>query len=84
MDPALMIRQQNAAVKATLQELTAAAEEFSSVCEQNAELAGVSEAGKVAQSHLKLMNSMQKMRAAVYGPMNMVTAHFEEVSTKIY
>jgi hypothetical protein len=78
MDPAAMLVQQNDAIKKTLKELNAAAEAYSKVCENNAGLTGVAQAGEVAQSHVQLQNTMQKMKAAVYGPFNMVTAHFEE------
>lgn len=79
-----MIAQQNVAIKATLQKLTAAVEAYSAICEKNTTLAGLSQAGEVAQSHVKLMNSMKEMKTAVYGPMNMVTAHFEEVRQSFY
>ncbi|KAI9642505.1 hypothetical protein NHQ30_009310 [Ciborinia camelliae] len=77
MDPE-MIKKQNASIKSTLAELTSTVEKYFSICEENATLEGLSQAGAVAKAHLELMNVAKKMKSDVYGPMNNITAHFEE------
>lgn len=82
MNPAAMVAQQNIAIKENLRELTAAVDAYSTACEKNA-TAGKSD-GELEQSHVKLMTSVKQMRSAIYGPMNMVTSHFEEVTRNSY
>ncbi|RDW75494.1 hypothetical protein BP6252_06636 [Coleophoma cylindrospora] len=67
-----MMLKQNAAIKDAMRELNAAVDSYLSACES------AREPGEIAQLHVALMDNVRATRATVYGPMNMVTSHFEE------
>jgi hypothetical protein len=78
-----MLQKQNAAIKSDLAELNAMVEKYFSVFESNPTLSDPSQAGAVAKSHVELMQCVKKMKSTVYGPVNNVLAHFEEVCLSI-
>lgn len=79
-----MLQKQNAAIKSDLAELNAMVENYFSVFESNPILSDPSQAGAVAKSHVELMRCVKKMKSTVYGPVNNVLAHFEDVGFFIF
>lgn len=76
-----MKEDQLVAIKANFEEFTAAVNEYSAIFEQNASLDDLSAVGEISQYHVKMLQSVKQMQSAVYGPLNMIMLHYEEVSS---
>lgn len=74
-----MMREQHIAIKKNLQELTATVEAYSDTFELNASSDDLSAMGQISQRHVKMIESVKQMQSAIYGPLNMIMLHFEEV-----
>jgi len=80
MDFKSMMAQQHFAIKASLKNLTAAVDAYSVVYEKSETSADPSIMGDLSLLHVKMIETVKQMQSAVYGPLNMMTLHFEEVS----
>ncbi|KUJ20824.1 o-methyltransferase-like protein [Mollisia scopiformis] len=78
MDIKQIMTQQHLAIIANLQELTAAVGAYSTKFESSVSVDDPVAMGELAQSHVDMLGSVKQMQSAVYGPINMVTLHFEE------
>lgn len=78
-----MVVQQHTAIKASLQELNAAVDLYSGTFEKMATSDDPAVMGELSSHQVKMTESVNKMKSSVYGPLNMVTAHFEEVRNLI-
>lgn len=79
MDINEMMRDQHATIKLNLARLTAAVDSYSTIFEQNEFSEDLSAVGEISQSHVEMVESVKQMQSAVYGPLNMIMLHFEEV-----
>jgi hypothetical protein len=84
MDFRAMMAQQHAAIKSSLQVLTAAVDAYSDTYEKITGTDGATAMGDLSLHHVKMTESVKQMQSAVYGPVNMVTLHFEEVRNGSY
>lgn len=75
-----MMEEQHIAIKANLEHFTAIANEYSAVFERNASSDDLSAVGEISQCHVRLLESVKQLQSAVYGPLNMIMLHYEEVS----
>ncbi|KAG0650292.1 O-methyltransferase afvC [Hyphodiscus hymeniophilus] len=76
MDTKQMMQEQYVAIKANLEELTAAVNAYSAVFEKHASSDDL--ATQISQFQVRMLESVKQMQSAVYGPLNMVMIHFEE------
>lgn len=72
-------KKQNDAIRASLAELTLTVEAHISACEENAVHSSTFNAATVTKTHVDLMNAARKMKSDVYGPVNNIASHYEEV-----
>jgi len=72
-----------AALKHSLTEVTAAVNEYAELAVQNVGNKDVMASGSVKQSHKDLFLKTNKLLRTVRGPVDMVTAHLENVSTQL-
>ncbi|TGO17686.1 hypothetical protein BTUL_0015g00210 [Botrytis tulipae] len=74
-----MTKKQNDAIRASLAELTFTVEKHISACEENAVHSSTFNAATVTKTHVELMNAARKMKSDVYGPVNNIASHYEEL-----
>ncbi|KAK6603359.1 o-methyltransferase [Botrytis cinerea] len=74
-----MTKRQNEAIRASLAELTSTVEKHLSACEENALNGSASTAASMSKTHVELMSAARKMKSDVYGPVNNVASHYEEL-----
>lgn len=78
MDREQMIAQHNA-IKSNLQALTDAVEAYSSTFEKNILSDDLEAVGQISQCQVAMVENVKQMQSAIYGPLNMVMLHYEEV-----
>lgn len=74
-----MTKKQNDAIRASLAELTSKVEKHLSAREENALNSSAFTAATMSKTHVELMSAARKMKSDVYGPVNNVASHYEEV-----
>jgi hypothetical protein len=79
-----MMQDQHLTIKANLAELTEVVNTYSTTFENNESNVDIAAVAKLSECHVKMLESVKQMQSAVYGPLNMIMLHFEEVclSTK--
>jgi hypothetical protein len=78
MDKEQMIAHHNA-IKAQLKTLTKAVNAYSTTFEKNYLSDDLTAIGEISQCHVTMTESVKQMQSAIYGPLNMVMLHYEEV-----
>ena len=78
MDRKQMIAQHKA-IKSELQTLNDAVEAYSSTFEKNFLSDDLEAVGQISQCQVAMADSVKQMQSAIYGPLNMVMLHYEEV-----
>src|SRR5690554_106727 len=78
MDREQRIAQHNA-IKAQLQTLTDAVNAYSATFEKNSSSDDLEAIGQISQCQVTMTESVKQMQSAIYGPLNMVMLHYEEV-----
>jgi hypothetical protein len=79
MDREQRITQHNA-IKAQLKTLTDAVNAYSATFEKNSSSDDLAAIGEISQCQVTMTESVKQMQSAIYGPLNMVMLHYEEVS----
>ena len=74
-----MMRDQHDAIKETLTALEDAVHSYSATFEKSASSEDLSAVSQISQAHVEMVKRVKQMQSAVYGPLNMVMLHFEEV-----
>jgi hypothetical protein len=70
---------QHDAIKSTLRAFTEAVEAYSSTVEKNILSDDLEAVGQISQCQVVMMENVKQMQSAIYGPLNMVMLHYEEV-----
>lgn len=70
---------QHDAIKSNLRALTDAVEAYSSTFQKNALSDDLEAVGQISQCQVVMMENVKQMQSAIYGPLNMVMLHYEEV-----
>lgn len=73
------ITKQHDAIKSNLRTLTDAVEAYSTAFEKNITSDDLEAVGQISQCQVTLMEQVKQMQSAIYGPLNMVMLHYEEV-----
>lgn len=71
---------QHDAIKTQLQTLTNAVNAYSTTFEKNSSSDDLAAIGKISECQVTMAESVKQMQSAIYGPLNMVMLHYEEVS----
>lgn len=77
-----MITQHNA-IKSSLRALTDAVETYSSTFKKNILSDDLEAVGQISQCQVVMVENVKQMQSAIYGPLNMVMLHYEEVWSAI-
>lgn len=77
-----MIAQHNA-IKSNLRTLTDAVEAYSSTFEKNILSDDLEAVGQISQRQVEMVENVKQMQSTIYGPLNMVMLHYEEVRPTI-
>ena len=78
MDREQMIAQHKA-IKSNLQALTDAVAAYSTTFEKNILSDDLDAVGQISQCQVEMVENVKQMQSAIYGPLNMVMLHYEEV-----
>lgn len=78
MDKEQRIAQHNA-IKAQLQSLTEAVDAYSGTFEKNISSDDLEAIGQISQCQVAMVERVKQMQSAIYGPLNMIMLHYEEV-----
>lgn len=73
------ITKQHDAIKSNLRALNNAVETYSATFETNISSDDLEAVGQISQCQVALMETVKQMQSAIYGPLNMVMLHYEEV-----
>ena len=71
---------QHDAIKTQLQTLTDAVNAYSTTFEKNSSSEDLAAIGQISECQVTMAESVKQMQSAIYGPLNMVMLHYEEVS----
>lgn len=74
------ITAQHEAIKANLQALTDTVNSYSSTFEKNIASDDLEAVGQISQCQVAMMEQVKQIQSVIYGPLNMVMLHYEEVS----
>jgi hypothetical protein len=74
---------QHDAIKTQLKTLTDAVNAYSATFEKNSSSDDLAAIGEISQCQVTMTESVKQMQSAIYGPLNMVMLHYEEVSLYI-
>jgi hypothetical protein len=77
-----MIAQHNA-IKCNLRSLTDAVAAYSSTFEKSILSDDLEAVGQISQCQVVMVENVKQMQSAIYGPLNMVMLHYEEVGPTI-
>jgi hypothetical protein len=77
-----VITQQHVAIKSSLKELTALVDVYSETYDKSVALDDAAAMGALSLHQVKMTESVKQMQSVIYGPINMMTLHFEEVRIK--
>ena len=80
MDKEQIIKQHDA-IKSHLRALNNAVEAYSSTFEKNISSEDLEAVGQISQCQVAMMETVKQMQSAIYGPLNMVMLHYEEVQS---
>lgn len=70
---------QHDAIKANLQTLTESVQAYSATFEKNISSDDLDAVGQISQCQVTMMENVKQMQSVIYGPLNMVMLHYEEV-----
>lgn len=70
---------QRDAIKSSLQTLIDAAQAYSSALERSTSSDDLETVGQISQCQVAMMENVKQMQSVIYGPLNMVMLHYEEV-----
>ena len=73
-------RAQAIAIRENLQKTSAAVEEYLTIFDQNKTSTDLGSAGQISDCHAVMIENVKQLQSAIYGPLNMVMLHYEEVS----
>lgn len=67
------------AIKSNLRVLTDAVDTYSATFEKNIVSDDLEAVGQISECQVAMVESVKQMQSAIYGPLNMVMLHYEEV-----
>lgn len=74
------LKAQSVAIKNQLQNVTRAVEEYLQTFEACPSEADLGSMGRLSQCQVDMVDNVKQLQSAIYGPLNMVMLHYEEVS----
>lgn len=74
---------QHDAIKSNLQALIDTVQAYSSIMERNTSSDDLETVGQISQCQVVMMENVKQMQSVIYGPLNMVMLHYEEVRPRL-